>query len=337
MSIGITMGCPVGIGPEIILKLFHSFKRQEKHGLIAIGDINVLKRCRDELGFDLEPIAWNNKQIFTHSQIPVIEVGNLNVKNLQWGIPGKETGKAAGLYIEKGVELIQQGLLSGIVTCPISKESLNLGGFHYPGHTEMLARLTNSSNYAMMLAGDKLKVTLVTIHCPLKNVVDQLDKERIIQLIQITYKALSIDFGIAEPKIAVAGLNPHGGEQGMFGDEELKIIKPAIIEAKQQGICVYGPFPPDTIFVKASSGEYDTVVCMYHDQGLIPFKLLHFSDGVNITLGLPIIRTSVDHGTAYDIAGKGVADSKSLMSAVNMAQTIATNRSLSAQKNNTII
>ena len=321
------MGCPVGIGPEIILKYFNLTSQQKNHTAIVIGDINVLKRCRDELGFnDLEPVSWERDQDLENGQIAVIDTSHLDPAQLQWGKPNRDTGRAAGSYVEKGVRLIQQGILESIVTCPLSKESLNMGGFPFPGHTEMLAQLTNCRDYAMMLAGDKLRVTLATIHCPLKEVVNKLDQDTIVQLIRTTNRALTVDLGIEEPKIAVAGLNPHGGEHGLFGDEEEKIIEPAIIAAKSEDIKVDGPFPPDTIFIKAASGDYHAVVCMYHDQGLIPFKLLHFSDGVNITLGLPIIRTSVDHGTAYDIAGRGIAEPTSLIQAIRLAQDIATNR-----------
>jgi len=325
--IGITMGCPVGIGPEIICKYFSRKPlHQEMLIPVVIGDTDVLKRCRDELSLNLEPISWDQGQDIKTGQIPVINITNLNAAKLQWGAPDSSTGKAAGSYVQKGIKLIQQGLLDGITTCPLNKESLNQGGFQFPGHTEMLARLTNSDHYAMMLAGKTLKVTLVTIHCPFKEVVQKLNQEAIVQLIHLTHKGLKIDLGIQDPKIAVAALNPHAGEHGLFGDEEEQIITPAVIEAADENIDVHGPFPPDTIFVKAATGEYDAVVCMYHDQGLIPFKLLHFSDGVNVTLGLPIVRTSVDHGTAYDIAGRGMADPESLICAIRLAKTIAENR-----------
>jgi 4-hydroxythreonine-4-phosphate dehydrogenase len=212
------------------------------------------------------------------------------------------------------------------VTCPISKASLNQAGYSFPGHTEMLAALTGSTRYVMMMAGSRLRVTLATIHCPLSSVPLSLKRTDLADLIRLTHAALCGDFGIAVPRIAVAALNPHAGESGLFGREEETIIRPAIEDMQAQGVEVQGPFPPDTIFHKAAEGHYDVVICMYHDQGLIPFKLLHFKDGVNVTLGLPIVRTSVDHGTAYDIAGKGVADPASLAAAVEMADLIATNR-----------
>ena len=194
-----------------------------------------------------------------------------------------------------------------------------MAGFFYNGHTEILAEKTKAAGFAMMLAGDKLRVVLVTIHIPLKDVPRALSQEKILQTITLTDSFLRTRMGVENPKIAVAGLNPHAGEGGMFGDEEQRLILPAVNLAKGQRFDVHGPYPPDTIFYHAQKGLYDAVICMYHDQGLIPFKMIHFTDGVNTTLGLPIIRTSVDHGTAYDIAGKGKADPGSLTAAIKMA------------------
>ncbi|MBU3936620.1 MAG: 4-hydroxythreonine-4-phosphate dehydrogenase PdxA, partial [Proteobacteria bacterium] len=245
---------------------------------------------------------------------------------LCWGKPTSETGRAMGYYIEEGVRLVQQNQLAGLVTCPISKGALKAGGYRFPGHTEMLAEICQAQDFAMMMAGSTLKITLVSIHQALAEVPGAITRESVLRMIGITGRALRDDFGVAQPRLAVAGLNPHAGEDGMFGDEEQRIIGPAVAAARQAGWLVEGPFPPDTVFNKAAAGQFDAVVCMYHDQGLIPFKLLHFSDGVNVTLGLPIVRTSVDHGTAYDIAGKGMADPASLAAAVSMAKTIVANR-----------
>ena len=230
-----------------------------------------------------------------------------------------------GLYIEKGVSLIQSGVLAGMVTCPITKKSLNQAGYSYPGHTEMLADLSGADEYLMMLAGSRLRVSLVTIHEPIGRVPELITREKIRECIRITARALPIDYGIKSPKIAVAALNPHAGEQGMFGLEEQDVISPAI-KACSGAYTVSGPWPPDTVFHRAAAGDFDAVVAMYHDQGLIPFKLLHFKDGVNVTLGLPIVRTSVDHGTAYDIAGQGKADCASLQAAFDLAAVIVNNR-----------
>ncbi|MEA1990709.1 MAG: 4-hydroxythreonine-4-phosphate dehydrogenase PdxA, partial [Thermodesulfobacteriota bacterium] len=208
----------------------------------------------------------------------------------------------------------------------ISKLGLKLAGIDYPGHTEILADRTNTKRYAMMLTGDRLRVTLVTIHCPLREVADSISTEKNFQVISLTDFSLKNEFGLKKPKIAVAGLNPHGGESGMFGNEEEQVITPAIEMAREKGIMVNGPYPPDTVFYQAINGKFDAVVCQYHDQGLIPFKLIHFRDGVNLTLGLPIIRTSVDHGTAYDLAGTGKADCASLEAAIRLALKIVVNR-----------
>jgi 4-hydroxythreonine-4-phosphate dehydrogenase len=233
-------------------------------------------------------------------------------------------------YITTAVKMIADGELAAMVTCPISKDALNRAGFNFPGHTEMLAALTASSRYTMMMAGEKLSVTLATIHCAVNDISQQLSVDKILSLIKTTHHALSVDFAVKTPRLGIAGLNPHAGEGGLFGDEEERLIIPAVKLARQQGIDIQGPYPADTIFVRAIK-DFAAVDSMYHDQGLIPFKLLHFADGVNITLDLPIVRTSVDHGTAYDIAGKGIASYLSLQRAVEFARLIADNRARYAQ------
>ena len=324
--IAITMGCPVGIGPEIILKFFTQAGIFTQYSPVVIGDLGVLQRCAAELGIDAEFLSWQPGIPIQTGQIPVLELSRFNAGELNWGQPTITTGQAMVSYIEKAVSLIREKTFSAMVTCPISKTSLSRAGYTFPGHTEMLAALTESKNYVMMMAGSKLRVTLATIHCPVSEVPARLNQEAIKTLIQTTDMALRQDFGISAPKIGVAALNPHAGEAGLFGHEEEDIILPAIKKMQTVGIQVTGPFPPDTIFFKAAEGMYDAVICMYHDQGLIPFKLLHFKDGVNVTLGLPIVRTSVDHGTAYDIAGRGLADPASLAAAVDLAALIARNR-----------
>ncbi len=327
VTIGITMGCPVGIGPEIILRYCAEATIPAGIRPVIVGDMNVLARMARELKIPAPFVTWQaDTPLSADGRIPVIQASSLAADNLVWGCPDAATGLAMARYIETGVELTRQGILQGLTTCPISKLSLNSAGYSFPGHTEMLASLTKTDDYAMMMAGNKLKVTLVTIHRPLREVATALSSEEIYRLIRITHRALKVDFGIPHPRLAVAGLNPHAGEKGLFGDEEERLIAPAIYLGKQQGLNVSGPFPPDTVYLKAASGEFDAVVAMYHDQGLIPFKLLHFADGVNVTLGLPIVRTSVDHGTAYDIAGKGLAQYTSLAEAVHLAATISTNR-----------
>jgi 4-hydroxythreonine-4-phosphate dehydrogenase len=229
-------------------------------------------------------------------------------------------------YIKKCVSLCLAGTLCAMVTCPVTKTGLHEAGYPFPGHTELIAALTGSAEVAMMFSGSRLRVALATRHCPLGQVPSLLNHHDLYQTIELVYTSLMRDFGLAAPRIGVAGVNPHAGEQALFGWEEDKIITPVINQAKQAGISVTGPLPPDTIFHHALAGKYDCVVAMYHDQGLIPFKLLHFQDGVNVSIGLPIVRTSVDHGTAYDIAGKGLADESSLYEALLLAHKIARNR-----------
>jgi len=325
-TIGITMGCPTGIGPEIVLRYFDQRSSDPFCTPVVLGDLAVLEKCRDELNFTVTLTPWHPDTPLPDSTIPVIQLSSLSADTVQWGKPTRATADAMVAYIKKGIEYTQQGYLDGITTCPISKDALNSAGYTFPGHTEMLAHLTATEDYAMMMAGSKLRVTLVTIHCPLSEVPAAMSTQRILQLIRITHKALKVDFNIQKPRIAVAGLNPHGGENRLFGSEEFHAISPAVSLGCDEGIDVSGPYPPDTVFFKSARGDYDAVVCMYHDQGLIPFKLLHFNDGVNVTLGLPVVRTSVDHGTAYDIAGKGVASSDSLSEAVKLAAEISCNR-----------
>ncbi|WP_136805267.1 4-hydroxythreonine-4-phosphate dehydrogenase PdxA [Desulfosediminicola flagellatus] len=320
------MGCPGGIGPEIILKYFSNISRPPEVRSVVIGDIGILEKCGRDLGLPAPCIPWQPGQSYPESGIPVLSVSSLDLADHSWGHFTQKSSKCMADYILTAVKLAKNNIIDGITTCPISKSALQLAGHKFPGHTEMLVELTGAQNYTMMMAGDSLKVTLTTIHCALSQVPAKLTESAIYNLIHITNNALKTDFGINSPNIAVAGLNPHSSEDGLFGTEEENVITPAIHRAIHDGVNASGPYPPDTVFFKASSGLYDAVVCMYHDQGLIPFKLLHFKDGVNVTLGLPIVRTSVDHGTAYDIAGKGLADETSLSCAVAMASDICKNR-----------
>jgi 4-hydroxythreonine-4-phosphate dehydrogenase len=237
--------------------------------------------------------------------------------------PSLEGGKAMVDYIVTAVKMTLAGELAAMVTGPIRKDLMQRTGCSFEGHTQLIAALTDTQDYVMMLAGKRLRVSLVTIHCAYRDVLTYLDTEQVYKTIAVTAKELRLHFGFKRPRLAVAALNPHAGEAGLFGSEETEIINPAIERAAAEGFRVEGPYPADTLFFRASRGEFDAVVCMYHDQGLIPLKLLHFSDAVNVTLGLPIIRTSVDHGTAYDIAGKGLADPSSLEAAVRTAVEMA--------------
>ncbi|MDD5758314.1 MAG: 4-hydroxythreonine-4-phosphate dehydrogenase PdxA [Desulfobulbaceae bacterium] len=329
--VGITMGCPVGIGPEIILKFIADFQGGGRFWPMVIGDVEILRQCAKTFGITVDIKDWHPGARWSPGMVlvrqPTYENGMmLSLSELSWGQPSRRTGLVMAACIEEAVRLVQEGDLAAMVTCPITKAALQGAGYAYPGHTEMLADLCRSSEYAMMMAGPSLRVTLVTIHQGLAQVAASLNPERILRLIEITGRSLQIDFGFPNPRIAVAGFNPHAGEGGIFGDEERRVIAPALERARALGWQVAGPFPPDTVFHKAVHGHYDAVICMYHDQGLIPFKLLHFEDGVNVTIGLPIVRTSVDHGTAYDIAGQGTAKPTSLNAAFAMAALIVENR-----------
>jgi len=325
--ITITMGDPAGIGPEVILKTLLRDDVYQVCRPIVVGDINVLRMVSKKLGpLSFHTIETPSEVTGSPGLVDVISVSNLKRVSFIPGQPTVPGGKAMVDYIKKAVDFNKDGQVSAMVTCPISKELMHKAGYRFDGHTELLAQLTNTRDYVMMLANESLRVSLVTIHCALKDVPQRLNKALILKTIRLTYRALEEDFAIEKPHVAVAGLNPHAGEAGLFGLEDKEIIQPAVDEAKNEGLLVDGPFPADTIFYHAINGKFDAVVAMYHDQGLIPVKLLHFSDSVNITLGLPIIRTSVDHGTAYDIAGKGVADPSSLIAAIRMAARIASAR-----------
>jgi len=323
--IGITMGCPVGIGPEIVLRFLGEQGPHHELRPVVLGDVMLLRRCARELGLEIEIVDWRPGMVVRRGAVNVLSLSVLP-EGLHWGKPTAESGRAMGHYIEEAVRLAREGILSAMVTCPIAKTALKAGGYDFPGHTEMLARLCGADDFAMMMAGRRLKVTLVTIHQALASVPAAVSEGAVLRMISITGQALRRDFSLAEPRLAVAGLNPHAGEDCLFGDEEVRVIAPAVAAARRLGWQVDGPLPPDTVFHKAATGGYDAVVAMYHDQGLIPFKLLHFADGVNVTLGLPIVRTSVDHGTAYDIAGRGLASPSSLSAAFFMAAEIAGNR-----------
>jgi 4-hydroxythreonine-4-phosphate dehydrogenase len=254
----------------------------------------------------------------------VLNSGEIKSSVFATGRATAEGGRECVAYIRTAVELAMLRVVDAIVTAPISKEALKIAGFAWPGHTEMLAELTDTKEYAMVLCGGPLKVILTTIHTALRNVPDMITKEKVLRTIVLAGKACSM-MGIREPKIAVAGLNPHGGEAGIFGEEEIRHIAPAVREAQAAGIAVSGPYPADTLFHKAYHGDFDIVVCMYHDQGLVPLKMIAFDKGVNMTVGLPIIRTSPDHGTAYDIAWKGISDPSSMVEAIKLAAQLGGN------------
>jgi len=330
--IGITMGDPSGIGPEIIATALADRAIYECCRPVVLGDPGVLlstisrryPRMAQRLSLNVIPTPDQAKGV--SGVMDLMAVSELEEGSVRPGRPTVAGGRAMLTYIIRAVEMTLRGEIAGMVTCPISKVLMQEAGYAFEGHTQLIGHLTETSDVVMMLVGERLRVSLATIHCAIRDVSRLLTEDKVLKTIRITEKALRRDFGLTRPRLAVAALNPHGGEAGLFGDEEATLIAPAVQRAQKEDIRVEGPFPADTLFYKAVAGGYDAVVAMYHDQGLIPLKLLHFSDAVNVTLGLPIIRTSVDHGTAYDIAGTGQADPSSLKAAVRMAVLMAGNR-----------
>ncbi len=333
------MGDPAGIGSEITAKLLAFKEVYDKCNPVVIGDADVMEDGIRIAGNNLRinPINNISKAEFKFGAIDVFDLDNINLQDFEYGKVNKISGKASGEFIEKSIELALAREIDAVVTNPINKEAFRLGGYgeKYPGHTEMFAHMTSASKYSMMLAFGNLRVFHATTHIALNKVSEILTADRIYDVIKLAYLTCR-QLGINEPRIGVAGLNPHAGEHGLFGDEEEKIISPAIERAKQENISADGPVPSDTLFCKAKGGLYDSVVVMYHDQGHIPVKYAGFvySDenkewvvrGINVTLGLPVIRTSVDHGTAYGKAGKGKADHMSLYDALDYAVLMAKNR-----------
>ncbi|BCS52363.1 4-hydroxythreonine-4-phosphate dehydrogenase PdxA [Geobacter sp. SVR] len=324
--IAITMGDPCGVGPEIIVKALQNPAVAGRCIPFVIGDGNALERglavCRSSLAIR-EIFAPGEAHLLPPGSIPLLALSRLDEGDLLYGRPTAASGDAAFRYICTAARFCLDGSVAAMATAPISKEAMHRAGHDYPGHTELLAELCGSDDYVMMLAGEVLRVSLVTIHEALKDVPALIDVEQVLKTIRVTAAGVARLTGRQRPRLAVAALNPHCGEGGMFGREEHDIIAPAIAAAQRAGIDAVGPLSADTLFYFARQGQYDGVVAMYHDQGLIPLKMLHFDDAVNITLGLPIIRTSVDHGTAYDLAGTGRASERSMLAAITMAVDMA--------------
>jgi 4-hydroxythreonine-4-phosphate dehydrogenase len=325
--VALTMGDACGIGPEIIAQ---AFRRGDAAGCIVVGDVGVMRRAAAVTGGALAVAVVDSAADALSAPpgcMPVLPAMGLPADLLlaPIGQIDRRAGVAAARCIESAVALVQAGEASAIVTAPIHKEALAAAGIAYPGHTEMLQALAAPGGAAppvrMMLANDELRVVLVTIHVSLRAAIEQLSLEGVLQTLRITHRA-GRQFGQPAPRIGVAGLNPHAGEGGLFGDEEIRIIEPALKAARAEGIDARGPFAPDTVFMRARRGEFDFVVAMTHDQGLIPVKYLGVEHGVNVTLGLPFVRTSPDHGTAFDIAGRGECDPSSLIAALRMARRL---------------
>ncbi len=313
--LAITMGDPAGIGPEIIGKLF-------KEGLpapaLVIGDVAILRRALDIVapGLAIQPLAHPADPLMP-GKVPLLAVSDLPA-DLPFGREDARAGRAAADYIERAVALALEGSVSAIVTAPINKAALKKAGVPFPGHTEMLAHLAGDAEVAMLLANEELRVLLVSIHVSLAEAIRAVTPEAELRAIRQAHAACR-QLGIERPRVAVAGLNPHAGEGGLFGPEDGAVIAPAIAAAQTEGIEASGPWPGDTVFLQARQGRFDIVVAQYHDQGLIPVKYLGLEEGVNVTVGLPVIRTSPDHGTAFDIAGTGKADHASLRAAFRQA------------------
>jgi 4-hydroxythreonine-4-phosphate dehydrogenase len=321
--IALTMGDPAGIGPEILAKLW------AEGGLppaLVIGDETIMRRAIGIVGAKLSVHAIDRIEAarFAPGDLDVLGVGRLPA-DLPFGRVDARAGAAAYAYVERAIGEALAGRISAIVTAPLNKEAMKAAGIGYPGHTEILAAQSGSEDFAMMLANQELRVVLATIHVPLAEVGRLITVDSEFRVIRLAHDAC-LNFGIERPRVAVAGLNPHAGENGLFGREDMDVIRPAVARARAAGIDASGPWAGDTVFMRARRGEFDVVVAQYHDQGLIPVKYLGVEEGVNITIGLPFIRTSVDHGTAFDIAGTGKADHASLRAALRMAVAMQAGR-----------
>ena len=321
--VAVTMGDPAGIGPEVIARTFTEKGFQNENRAFVVGDARIMQRAVELMGLSLgvNKIERLREALFEPGSVDVLQVGDLP-GDLPFGELDARAGAAAFEYVRRATGLALEGSVGTVATAPLNKEAMHMGGYEYPGHTEILAELTGTKDFAMMLRTEALRVIHVSTHVSLREAIDRVSKERVLTVIHLAREALA-KVGVDEPKIAVAGLNPHAGENGLFGDEDAECIAPAIVEAREEGIDASGPHPPDTVFAKARTGEFDIVVVQYHDQGHIPIKLMGFEGGVNVTVGLPFFRTSVDHGTAFDIAGTGRADHSSMRTAIELARDLA--------------
>ena len=316
--LGITMGDPAGVGAEIALKAMHIDEECRRTGII-FGSTDVTKYYNNLLGYGYQIKEIKAIEEFDPSCVNVVDPEPVFMENFKIGQVSSVCGHAAFLYVKTAIDWAVAQKIDAVVTAPLNKEALHLAGHLYDGHTEIFNEFAGTGRYAMLLWSDKMKVIHVTTHVAMREACDRIKKPRVEEVIRLADDTLK-QAGYSSPRIAVAGLNPHSGENGIFGREEIDEIEPAIRCCAADGIQVEGPIPPDTVFLKMYQGKYDIVVAMYHDQGHIPLKLLAFDDGVNMTVGLSIIRTSVDHGTAFDIAGKGIANPTSMLAAINAAR-----------------
>jgi 4-hydroxythreonine-4-phosphate dehydrogenase len=321
--IAVTMGDPAGIGPEIIARAFGEEDFRKHNRAIVVGDAGILERAARLLDLALRAnvVAEPEDAAFEPDSVDVISETELP-EDLSFGELDARAGDAAFRYVERATHLASEGRVGAMATAPLNKEAMHLAGHKYPGHTEILAELTGTKDYAMMLVTDELKVIHVSTHVSLKEAIERARPEREFAVIRLAHESLQ-KLGVESPRVAVAGLNPHAGENGLFGTEDAERIAPAVAAAVEEGIDATGPHPPDTVMMRARKGAFDIVVVQYHDQGHIPIKLMGFDTGVNVTVGLPFFRTSVDHGTAFDIAGTGKADPASLRAAIDLARRLA--------------
>lgn len=322
--IGLTMGDAAGVGPEIIVMALLDARVRDICKPLVIGDVGIIRQALQIINGTVKTrkIAEIGEARFKKDVMEVIDLDNLDSELIERGKVSSLAGKAAFEYLQYAVGMALKKDIAAVVTAPLNKEALNKSGYHYPGHTEILAELCGVEQVSMMLVVGNLRVAHVSWHLPLREACDFLSKERVLIALKLGLEAIQ-RMGIKNPRVAVAGLNPHAGESGLLGREEIIHIIPAVKEAHSKGIDVVGPIPPDTLFYRAKKGEFDLIIAMYHDQGHIPLKMLGFFEGVNVTLGLPIIRTSVAHGTAFDKAGKGTASPESLIKAIELATRMA--------------
>lgn len=325
--LALTMGDATGIGPEIIVRALEQAETYALARPLVIGDLSVFQATLDgmKIPLTLHAVEDMGQALFQVGTIDLLNLNNVRLNELTPGQVCPMAGAAAVECVFKAIDLAMSGSVDAIVTAPLHKEAMDRAGYHYAGHTEILAEKTGTNEYRMMLTSGQLRVVLVTTHVALRRALDMIDQKRVLRTICIADDAMC-RLGIENPRVAVAGVNPHAGEGGLFGREEIDILKPAIATALAEGIDAQGPFPPDTVFYRARNGQFDVVVAMYHDQGLIPIKLFGFRQGVNVTLGLPIVRTSVDHGTAFGKAWKWRADPGSMIDAIQVAARMAVGR-----------
>src|SRR6476620_2959155 len=322
--IGITMGDPAGIGPEVVLKAVAEEEIRRICIPVIIGDAQLLAHTARTLDLQSGYDIIRTEETFPDqlSEPVIYHLDNIS-GFIEPGIESGAAGKAAGGYIEAAVELCAAGSIDAVATAPINKRALFLGGYSFPGHTEFFAHLTGAEEYAMAFVAGNLRIVLLSTHVPLSEAIRLVERDRIVRRVNLANRELQ-RWGIERPRVAVAALNPHGAEGGLFGVEEASEIMPAIDACRRDDINVQGPFSADTVFLRASRGEFDAVIACYHDQAMIPVKCLSFGEAVNVTLGLPFIRTSVDHGTAFDIAGKGLAEHSSMVAAIKLAADLST-------------